>query len=348
MQVAILVALTVLALVSADYQGHGAKKVASGLLDKVTRTKTTPLHRNKRFLSVITETAEKIGKDIGDHVESGADAVGKTATDVGGHLESGAKKTADLAGDVAGGIVSGVEDAADVVGDTAENVGKTLLTGVEEATDAIVDVVDDVGDGLSDALDAVVGLYVDIQKNNPFTLGTQLMIRQSFKFADVLIKGYVDFLVPLVPPGTTMITCKIACIKSQLFGLGFFDSVTSKANWLNPIKAFKSMLGEPSPIVRPVCTDMCKLIIEKSNGLAGECFIGDSRDYKGTKATTASGRTCQAWTSQTPHNHSWTPGYGLPTNNQCRDPTRGGRPWCYTTDPDTRWEYCYQKSCGEL
>ncbi|KAL0181972.1 hypothetical protein M9458_021347, partial [Cirrhinus mrigala] len=34
--------------------------------------------------------------------------------------------------------------------------------------------------------------------------------------------------------------------------------------------------------------------------------------------------------------------------NYCRNP--GGesdRPWCYTTNPNVRWEYCLVPKCGE-
>ena len=34
--------------------------------------------------------------------------------------------------------------------------------------------------------------------------------------------------------------------------------------------------------------------------------------------------------------------------NFCRNPDReAGGPWCYTTDPDVRWEYCPVQSCED-
>lgn len=33
--------------------------------------------------------------------------------------------------------------------------------------------------------------------------------------------------------------------------------------------------------------------------------------------------------------------------NYCRNPDNERSPWCYTTDPETRWEYCSVPSCGD-
>lgn len=34
-------------------------------------------------------------------------------------------------------------------------------------------------------------------------------------------------------------------------------------------------------------------------------------------------------------------------SNYCRNPDNERMPWCYTTDPDVRWEYCKVPSCGD-
>ena len=67
----------------------------------------------------------------------------------------------------------------------------------------------------------------------------------------------------------------------------------------------------------------------------------------GTLTVTKSGKTCQKWTTQDPHEHNNSPeekpDEGLGDHNFCRNPDNEAGPWCYTTDPDTRWEYC---DCG--
>ena len=34
--------------------------------------------------------------------------------------------------------------------------------------------------------------------------------------------------------------------------------------------------------------------------------------------------------------------------NYCRNPDHEKMPWCFTTDPETRWEYCKVPSCGDV
>ena len=70
--------------------------------------------------------------------------------------------------------------------------------------------------------------------------------------------------------------------------------------------------------------------------------------YNGTLNVTVSGKCCQEWDSDIPHSHPLTSlhRYYLDGHNYCRNPEgRGKRPWCYTTDPHVRWEYCDVPQC---
>ena len=111
-----------------------------------------------------------------------------------------------------------------------------------------------------------------------------------------------------------------------------------------------------------------------------ECVNGIGTDYRGTKAKTKSGKTCQEWEAKYPHRPKYVfthcqfisyitsylfisllynfslcvccsmtpqthPRADL-ESNFCRNPdSDSGGPWCYTTDLSTRWEHCDVPSC---
>ncbi|XP_078603200.1 hepatocyte growth factor-like [Branchiostoma floridae x Branchiostoma japonicum] len=72
--------------------------------------------------------------------------------------------------------------------------------------------------------------------------------------------------------------------------------------------------------------------------------IGSSAgsDYRGNVSVTISGKTCQRWDVNFPHKYTFLPvDYPELVENYCRNPDEGEPgPWCYTTDPNTRWEFC--------
>jgi hypothetical protein len=80
--------------------------------------------------------------------------------------------------------------------------------------------------------------------------------------------------------------------------------------------------------------------------MAGEREERARRSYRGTLNATATGRACQPWNEQTPHAHTYTPAAfpdaGLGAHTYCRAPggLRSGAPWCFTADPNVRWETC--------
>ena len=74
--------------------------------------------------------------------------------------------------------------------------------------------------------------------------------------------------------------------------------------------------------------------------------------YMGSMSVTSSGLTCQRWDSQSPYTHGFTTDTMYPdmtvtsAGNSCRNPDGGdAAPWCYTTDPQTRWGYCNVPLC---
>ncbi|XP_068595517.1 hepatocyte growth factor [Brachionichthys hirsutus] len=79
-----------------------------------------------------------------------------------------------------------------------------------------------------------------------------------------------------------------------------------------------------------------------------ECMNCIGEDYRGPMDHTESGKECQRWDLDRPHNHLYQPRRhpekGL-DDNYCRNPDGRHRPWCFTTDPNTLWEYCNIKVC---
>jgi len=73
----------------------------------------------------------------------------------------------------------------------------------------------------------------------------------------------------------------------------------------------------------------------------------NGKEYRGFKSTTTTGKTCQRWDSQSPHNHPIKGDKFI--DNYCRIPDKSSdpSPWCYTTDPNTRYEFCDIPNCGK-
>ncbi|KAJ8308117.1 hypothetical protein KUTeg_012991 [Tegillarca granosa] len=66
-------------------------------------------------------------------------------------------------------------------------------------------------------------------------------------------------------------------------------------------------------------------------------------DFNGHINITESGKVCQRWDVDVPYKHTH---HRLDTeDNYCRNIGDKDRPWCYTTDPATKWEYCDIPQC---
>ncbi|KAM7438146.1 Inactive tyrosine-protein kinase transmembrane receptor ror1 [Porites harrisoni] len=89
---------------------------------------------------------------------------------------------------------------------------------------------------------------------------------------------------------------------------------------------------------------------EKALPVTG-CYTGTGQNFNASVSVTEKGLVCQAWNSTTPHFHILSPkdhpeiGGG---HNYCRNP--GGqkvKPWCFTTDENTEFDYCNIPRCEE-
>uniref|UniRef100_A0A8C8S5E2 Macrophage stimulating 1 n=1 Tax=Pelusios castaneus TaxID=367368 RepID=A0A8C8S5E2_9SAUR len=74
------------------------------------------------------------------------------------------------------------------------------------------------------------------------------------------------------------------------------------------------------------------------------CMSCNGEDYRGLVDHTESGRECQRWDLQQPHQHLFHP-HKYPEkdldDNYCRNPDNSPRPWCYTMDPAREREFCH-------
>lgn len=90
----------------------------------------------------------------------------------------------------------------------------------------------------------------------------------------------------------------------------------------------------------------------------------DGFQYVGRVSVTVTGRQCQVWMHHIPHRHSYTRNEVVNSTgtgdfadpspeaavNYCRNPDRNlssNGLWCFTMDPDSRWEKCHAHSCGQ-
>ncbi|XP_050308533.1 tyrosine-protein kinase transmembrane receptor Ror2 [Anthonomus grandis grandis] len=80
-----------------------------------------------------------------------------------------------------------------------------------------------------------------------------------------------------------------------------------------------------------------------------DCIKGKGRYYQGKVNITKEGIPCQRWDSQDPQVHNSPPDVFMElknAENYCRN--AGGEekmPWCFTTNPAIRWQYCQIPRC---
>ncbi|XP_044190115.1 muscle, skeletal receptor tyrosine-protein kinase isoform X2 [Thunnus albacares] len=127
-----------------------------------------------------------------------------------------------------------------------------------------------------------------------------------------------------------------------------YSSVTEShtpSSLLPNCQTLPSLLTDPD-----ACTHVPFVDIKKDH-VTTTCYNDRGRFYQGSINVTRSGIPCQPWNQQVPHQHRLSVDV-IPelknSDNHCRNP--GGisdKPWCYTSNPNIRWEYCAVPQCGE-
>uniref|UniRef100_A0A8C7FHM2 Plasminogen n=1 Tax=Oncorhynchus kisutch TaxID=8019 RepID=A0A8C7FHM2_ONCKI len=120
---------------------------------------------------------------------------------------------------------------------------------------------------------------------------------------------------------------------SDILSMAFVTWTLSTPYYLLTPREFSSLVPSPLASEPPRVED---------------CYVGDGTDYRGMVTETISGKRCQSWSSMTPHSHNKTPQVFPKADlrrNLCRNPDGDRAPWCYTTDPSVRWEFCSVKRC---
>ncbi|XP_052805091.1 uncharacterized protein LOC128234708 isoform X2 [Mya arenaria] len=103
---------------------------------------------------------------------------------------------------------------------------------------------------------------------------------------------------------------------------------------------------------------LCEVQVFEYNGWTGKKLtpensncITDSTKWLGLVNHTETGLECQRWVLDIPHNHGYHDDTFAGGQNQheaenyCRDPRGEGQPWCYTTNPNVRWQFCSIPHC---
>jgi len=116
-----------------------------------------------------------------------------------------------------------------------------------------------------------------------------------------------------------------------------------------------ALIPQPSQTPPVVYLSLCLFLGEETCLYIADCNpTPDGRQYLGRKTVTENGRPCQAWSDQSPHSHDFTTDSMYPdgsrsaASNYCRNPDANWTGlWCYTTDPNVRWESCNVSACGQ-
>ncbi|XP_061603827.1 muscle, skeletal receptor tyrosine-protein kinase [Phyllopteryx taeniolatus] len=110
-------------------------------------------------------------------------------------------------------------------------------------------------------------------------------------------------------------------------------------------QALPSVHSDPDACTRVPFVDI------NTDQITTTCYHDRGRFYQGSMNVTRSAIPCQPWDRQVPHQHRLSVD-AIPelknSDNNCRNPAGiSDKPWCYTSNPNIRWEYCAVPQCGE-
>lgn len=149
-----------------------------------------------------------------------------------------------------------------------------------------------------------------------------------------LIKGIKDATVPMIIPGNKLMRSTIG----REFTFSFWVYVEDWGYNFNKPKHLFHIGDQDGNSVSPGVW-----LYPKNNNLM---IRMDTYNRSNNVSKTTSGKTCQNWTARYPHktgNHTDEkfPKADLGNHNFCRNPdNKKTGSWCYTEDPNKRWESC--------
>ncbi|XP_060558946.1 uncharacterized protein LOC132719211 isoform X2 [Ruditapes philippinarum] len=189
-------------------------------------------------------------------------------------------------------------------------------------------------------------------KPNQVTLPNQTTTSQQFTSSKSTTTKSVKAVASLATTLSTRITTSGCPTNWIPYGQSCYFFSNQFSTWLDAMNRCQNMNGY---LVEITSADEDQFLKEQAVSLNIhnniDCFKTSSNRYNGFKSTTYDGHTCQRWDSQTPHKHSRNQADRFPdasvadAANYCRDPDDEGLPWCYTTDPDVRWQLCGIYKC---
>jgi len=205
-------------------------------------------------------------------------------------------------------------DVLEAVGDAAATAFEEL--GGNEIADQVAESFGEAFGDLLRTIDAFVIVCICA-----LIVGFIYLVLLRFLVGCVVWSGLIIvFMIFLAAGGLAMIR------SSQCAGAGLFETGETMGN---------AIVGSAVSVATAVAS---------GDELGDESVTGVKGDsYRGRQTQTRSGRQCQRWDHQSPHDHSFNsrthPDNGL-TGNYCRNPSGAPTIWCFTQDPGVRWETC--------